>query len=142
MSQKGRKVRNSSRESPGSNVLFTLGLISVIALLIVGWVMTQGGMTSLADKAQNLANISINKTPKPTPANDGFDVNTTQPSRDNFNQRINKLITQYEAELKQLNETWEKRLEQTKRDYERKINSMKIEIISLRDENKRLREKK
>ncbi len=142
MSQKGRKVRNSSRESPGSNVLFTLGLISVIALLIVGWVMTQGGMTSLADKAQNLANISISKTPKPTPADDGFEVNSTQPSRDDFNQRINKLITQYETELKQLNETWEKRLEQTKRDYERKINSMKIEIISLRDENKRLREKK
>ncbi|MEW6236823.1 MAG: hypothetical protein AB1656_15675 [Candidatus Omnitrophota bacterium] len=140
MSQKNRKVRSAGDESPGSNVLFTLGLVSVVALLIVGWVMTQGGMDSLADKAKDLTILTLG-SPTPTPVVSSG-ILEVKPSPLSVDERINLLVAEYEAKAKQENEAWEKRLEQERRNFENQINNLKIEILSLQDENKRLREKK
>jgi len=121
-------------------VLFTLGLVSVVALLIVGWVMTQGGMNSLADKAKDLTIMNLGgPTPVPTAASGFLEV---KPSPLSVDERINQVVAEYEAKAKQVDEAWEKRLEQERRNLENQINNLKIEILSLQDENKRLREKK
>ncbi len=135
MSPRERKARSSQQESTGGNILFTLGLISVIALLIVGWVMTQGGMDSLSSKADEIKNFATREpTPEPTPL-------PTREENHAMQQQLDRVIAEYEAKLKKEREAWEKRLEEVTQSYTSQIDSLKLQIVSLEDENERLRKK-
>jgi hypothetical protein len=115
----------------GSNVLFTLGLISVVVLLIVGWVMTQGGMNTLAEKGRNLVSIPLN--PSPTP--------TALPIRKEpiAGPSLDRVKAEYEEKIRQLQQAAEKRESEVRNQYVNQINDLKLQIQILQDENQRLR---
>jgi len=132
MSPKGRNSRNQRVVYTGSNVLFTLGLISVVVLLIVGWVMTQGGVNSLAEKGKNLVTIQLNPSPTPTalPAR-----KEPPPSGSSADQ----IKAEYVEKMRLAQQAAEKREKEIRNQYTNQINDLKLQIQILQDENKRLR---
>ncbi|MFB3788004.1 MAG: hypothetical protein ACE15F_16725 [bacterium] len=134
MNQRGRNRSNYDEYSGGSNILFTLGLISVVALLVVGFVMTQGGIGSLADKG--LTSISLSPTPiplQPTPAATAMQVNSPSGAQ---------IREQYEKEMARQKDMYEKRIEELRKTYETQITDLKTQLQLLDDENKMLRKRK
>lgn len=129
MAQKGRKPqKNNAQESTGGNVLFTLGMVSVVALLIVGFVMTQEGVEDFTNKAKNMAKIPLSSpSPSPVPT-----VMANEPTK-------NELMAEYQRKLREQEKTFEKRLNDTKRMYQSQINDLKMQIKILKDENQRIR---
>ncbi len=139
MSQRPTRRNNNYREeSSGSNILFTLGLISVVVLLIVGWVMTQGGVNAITGPVQDgLKTITINPTPIPT-----------VPPRIQIGEsgKIEQLRAEYEAKISELQEALQraqeeadKRIEKLKQQYLTQINDLNVRILMLEQDNKRLR---
>ncbi len=151
MNQKAKKSRNYRQESAGSNVLFTLGLISVVALLIVGWVMTKGGMENVFSKNDTLPKISLNpsKTPNTTatskPTSSPFTITTSE----QISQRqIADIKAQLEAKLRREYEdkfeTYKQQLQKQKDErinkLENQIEDLKMQIQMLEIDNRNLRE--
>lgn len=145
MAQQGKRSIPRNDDYPpssGGNVLFTLGLVSVIALLIIGWIMTQGGKFGIGvNPAANngsaitpsnpgaLTRISISPTAVPNP------VQAVQPAGPN----VDKIIQEYEAKLQKQKEETNTQLDQLRRTYESQITDYKMQINILKDENTRLR---
>jgi hypothetical protein len=136
MTQRTRKKSSNYREAPnGGNVLFTLGLVSVVALLIVGWIMTKGGVGPLTDKGLELAKISLS-TPTPEPLPTRINQSTQSSGA-----AISEIIKKYDKEMKQLRDSHKKELGQLRLNYEAKLNDLKLQIQLLQTSNKKLREK-
>jgi len=128
MNQRSRKSSQYNDTPSGGNVLFTLGLISVVALLIVGYIMTQGGVKSIAENG--LAKISLVPSPtppaaEPTTASGGFD----------------EIVRKYEKEMLLQKESYETQIKQLRDDYETRITDLNTRIQLLEISNKTLREK-
>ena len=133
MNQRGRNRSNYDEYSGGGNILFTLGLISVVALLVVGFVMTQGGIGSLADKG--LTSISLSPTPipqQPTPVATAIQANPAANAQ---------LRDQYDKEMARQKEMYEKRIEELRKTYETQITDLKTQLQLLEDENNMLRKR-
>ena len=133
MNQRGRNRNSYDDYSGGSNILFTLGLISVVALLVVGFVMTQGGIGPLANKG--LTSISLSPTPippQPTPV-----VSTVPPDAAS----TSLLREQYEKELLKQKDMYEKQIQELRKTYETQITDLKTQLQLLEDENKMLRKR-
>lgn len=136
MNQRTHRKTNT-QPANGGNVLFTLGLVSVVALLIVGWVMTQqGGVGALANVGKDLTTISLNPTPAtiptPIPTVASNPPITQGPS-------VDEIIALYEEKLKSQQETSSKQMEELRKKYEKQIVNLKTELQLLETENKTLR---
>ncbi|MDP8242776.1 MAG: hypothetical protein P9L94_01760 [Candidatus Hinthialibacter antarcticus] len=127
MNQRGRNKTTRNQESGGGNALFTLGLVSVIALLIVGWVM-QGGMESLAGKAKDLSNITLGGAQTAENPNDPEAKLTAAPVNVTALQPAAQESSQ--AELRVITEKWQTKLEQERQEYQRQVESMKTNYES------------
>ncbi len=137
MSQRTQKKSSNYRDAPnGGNVLFTLGLVSVVALLIVGWIMTKGGVGPLTDKGLDLSIITLSTpTPKPLPTR-------ANQSAQSDGAVISNIIQKYDNEIKQLRADHKKEMDQLREDYEAKLNDLKLQVQLLQTSNKKLREQK
>lgn len=130
MTQRGRR-NNDYGDSSGGNVLFTLGLVSVVALLIVGYVMTQGGVKSLTDNGLSRISLAPTATPRPAPA----------PADQQSAQIIEDLIQKHEKELQQQKLFYEKQIQELRDNYEMQITDLNTRIQLLEVSNKNLRSK-
>lgn len=131
MAQKGRQSQNNhGPQSTGGNVLFFLGMVSVVALLIIGYVLTQGGVDNIKDKVDTVINLKPTQAPVPQP------VATPVPATVVNNDDVTK---EYELKLKKQSEEFAAQLDQQKRTYETQLSDLKMQIQILKDENKRLR---
>lgn len=151
MNQRGRRTATRKPEASGGNALFTLGLVSVIALLIVGWVM-QGGMESLSGKAKELGKISLgggSQTVENPVAYSESNQSMTSVAVEN-KQAQPAVNTQSQADVQLVNEKWQTKLDQERQEYQRQLEmvktnyesqikdlEMKMKILQL--ENKTLR---
>jgi predicted RNase H-like nuclease (RuvC/YqgF family) len=113
-------------------VLFTLGLVSVVALLIVGWIMTQGGLEGVANKASNLTNIDLRATQSPTPVEKSVVQGPT----------TEQLLVDLQSKLQTQKDKYETQLESQQRAFQSQISDLKMQIQILKDENQRLRGEK
>ncbi len=137
MTQRGRRNSQYNETPSGGNVLFTLGLVSVVALLVVGYIMTQGGVQSLAENGLNIKNkISLIPTPTPTLT----PVAIVQPSPTPA-PAVDAVVQKYESDLKTQKETYEAQLKQLRTDYETQIQDLNTRIQILEMSNKTLRAK-
>lgn len=148
MNQRGRKRTTHNQDSNGGNALFTLGLVSVIALLIVGWVM-QGGMESITGKAKELGQISLggaqtaeNPVTKQetnlTPVT--VDVTKPQPAAQVTSQADLQIITdKWQTKLEQERQVYQRQIESMKTNYESQIKDLEMKMKILQLENKSLR---
>lgn len=132
MSQRGRKSSNYNDSPGGGNVLFTLGLVSVVALLVVGYIMTQGGVKSIAPNG--LSKISLIATPTPEPVPTVAVQPTVAPA-------IDEVVQKYEKDMQQLKESYEKQLKELRDNYETQITDLNTRIQLLEVSNKALRSK-
>lgn len=135
MNHRARKGPSRGAEGSGGNVLFTLGLISVVALLIVGFIMTQGGMGNIS-KGNPLSTIYLQATPAPTP------VPTAVAATESFTVAASELARvkgEFEARLLQEKEASDKRIEEMKAQYLNQISDLQLRIKILTSENERLR---
>ena len=148
MAQQGKRTAPRNDDYPpssGGNVLFTLGLVSVITLLIIGWIMTQGGKfgigvnpaannnnSVLSTTAAGITRIAISPTATAIPAA------AVQPQVQN----VDKIIQEYEAKLQKQKEEANAQLDQLRRNYETQVTDFKMQINILKDENARLRGEK
>ncbi|MBN2326411.1 MAG: hypothetical protein JXR73_04590 [Candidatus Omnitrophica bacterium] len=130
MSQRGRK-NNDYGDSGGGNVLFTLGLVSVVALLVVGYVMTQGGVKSLTENGLSRISLTPTATPRPAP------TQVAQAST----AVIDEIVRKYEKELQQLKTFYEKQIQELRENYEMQITDLNTRIQLLEVSNKNLRSK-
>lgn len=158
--QRTRKTSTRAAETGGSNTLFTMGLVTVIALLIVGYVMTQGGfsqLTSEGDGELNLmdqflgSNAEVPAQPiiEPTlvPQSGGIIVSnpmsptTSDPGFES--QNLDLLKKQYEQtlalRLKEKDDLMEKRIETIRLEHENEMRELKLKLEFLEMENERLR---
>lgn len=139
-----RVRRNQYNDSSGSNVLFTLGLVSVVALLIIGWVMTKGGMNADGSRVIKFSLSEPTPLPTPVPATVQSLVTTAQPdvpasSQVNVQALKEELTAQYEQMRQQDAQSYEKRVNEQKRKYEAQIAELNTKIQFLEIENRRLR---
>ncbi len=141
MSPRSNKSRNYQQESSSSNILFTLGLISVVVLLVVGWIMTQGGVNALTESSpDDMTKINIGPTPIPTlaPRIHIGDSGKTEQIRIEYEAKIRAI----EEELEKERANYEKRIENLKEEYQTQIKDLKVKNMMLEQENKRLRGEK
>ncbi len=151
MNQRGRKKPTHSQDAGGGNALFTLGLVSVIALLIVGWVM-QGGIETITGKAKELTNIDIGgeqtaQTPDANQPNTSgqltahaVDSTTLQPAGAEQNQaQIQELTDKWQLKLEQERQAYQRQIENLKTNYESQIKDLEMKMKILQLENKTLR---
>ncbi|MBI1389396.1 MAG: hypothetical protein GC154_13210 [bacterium] len=165
MNQRGRRSNPANTESSGGgNALFTLGLVSVVALLIVGWVM-QGGMTNVADKGRELINLNLktgdtaaNTTqgsgglqaqaaPQQQP-NTAANPQTAQsvyqgpmdvaPQTDNP-ALVKEVEERWQTKLQQEREQYQQKLQELKNSYESQVKDLEMKLKILQIENKSLR---
>ncbi len=117
-------------------MLFTLGLVSVIALLIVGFVMTQGGTGAFTNQDGGIKTISLNPTPTtpiPVPTASSSQTISRGPS-------VDEIVALYEGKLKSQQEATAKQLEELRKKYDRQIVNLKTELQMMEAENKSLRD--
>ncbi|MGC9328312.1 MAG: hypothetical protein ACP5I1_11805 [Candidatus Hinthialibacter sp.] len=133
MTQRGRR-NNDYGDSSGGNVLFTLGLVSVVALLIVGYVMTQGGVKSLTENGLSRISLAPTATPRPAPT-------PAAPADQQSAQIIEDLIQKHEKELQQQKLFYEKQIQELRDNYEMQITDLNTRIQLLEVSNKNLRSK-
>ncbi len=136
MRKKTRSSGGGYEPTGGGNVLFTLGLISVVVLLVVGFVMTQGNLGTLAARGNNNTyRIAIDPTPKPVTQNTSI---ISKPDSSSIT------VTALQEELKlerQKRIEAEQKAAQLQKNFDAQINNMQIKLLNLEDELKRLREK-
>ncbi|MDX9752363.1 MAG: hypothetical protein RBU29_00275 [bacterium] len=101
-----------------------------MALLIIGYVLTQGGVDNIKDKVDTVINLKPTQAPVPQP------VATPVPATVVNNDDVTK---EYELKLKKQSEEFAAQLDQQKRTYETQLSDLKMQIQILKDENKRLR---
>lgn len=137
MSQRGRKSSNYNDAPAGGNILFTLGLVSVVALLVIGYLMTQGGVKSIDGSA--VAKFLVN--PTATPA--AIPTPTPQPvvSAPTASPAVNNIVQKYEKDIQQQKEAYEKQLKELRDNYETQITDLNTRIQLLEMSNKALRAK-
>ena len=123
---RARKSSNAGPPTDGGNILFTLGLVSVVALLIVGWVMTQQGPNSHGDPGEELTKIQINPTPIKT---------ITKPSEPT----VEELRAFYDKRLKAQKVSDNQKLEKTKRQHDLQIRNLLTRPQTFELEDKSLR---
>lgn len=155
MNQKAKRSRNYRDESTGSNVLFTLGLVSVVALLIVGWVMTKGGVDKVMNSGEGGSSPGISFFSSPTPAPQptatplGSTLNTTMPPANNQSnvneaalraQITDQLEKEYQNQLLEAQLQSEKDVQEVRMKLQSEIDDLKMQIKMLEIDNKRLRE--
>lgn len=151
MNQRGRKSRNYRPDSTGSNVLFTLGLFSVVALLVVGYIMTRGDFSAstLSELGKDIIRINPTPTasaPAPTATPAGVSLTTTGGAATvpdaNLQAQMDALRASYEQTLKQEREQAQKQQDEIRLQYESKISELKKENLLLKMENQNLRGEK
>lgn len=158
MAQRGRKSsssRNRPVEDSGGNAFFTMGLVTVIALLIVGYVMTQGGIQSLADRSSELITVPMgedNQTPPggsqaqqpaaqptATPSLQAI-APTQQPTPSALdNQQVEEVKRYYQNQLEQKEEAFEQQLEKIRQKHQDELREIRLKLKMLEMENERLK---
>lgn len=157
MTQRGRKTNSRAIENNGGNALFTMGLITVVALLIVGWVMTQGGWQPLAERGEGVLNLPFNAPPQessgmvvmqpsPTPQanaalSDMIDT-STMPNAPAERMELDELTRLFQNQLQQQEQSFEQQIEQLQQELrksQQELNDLKLELRLLQMENNRLR---
>lgn len=164
MSQRGRKANPRTTESSGGNTLFTLGLVSVVALLIVGWVM-QGGMESISQSgsealntislaAQSAANQGAQQNTQASQPQQNTSLQQTAPqtsqapavangpgaiNRTQLDAELRRLEDQYKTKIEQERDEFQRRLQSQKTNYESQIKDLEMKMKILQIENQSLR---
>lgn len=130
MNQRARS--NSSYEPSGNgNILFTFGLISVVALLIVGYVMTQGGVGSLMEKGKSLSNLTLVPTEKPS-------GESIKPTPAPAGPTVAEVRASYEKKITELQKNHDEEIQKLRRMYENQIVDLQTRLQFMEDENTRL----
>lgn len=112
--------------------MFTLALVSVVALLVVGYIMTQGGVKSIAPNGSSKISLVATSTPAAilTPV--------VQPT---IAPAIEEIVQKYEKDIQQQKESYEKQLKELRDNYESQITDLNTRIQLLEVSNKALRSK-
>lgn len=140
MATRARRGAARAADPSGGNVLFTLGLVSVVALLIVGYVMTNGdGGTNGTEKQQS---IFVSSTPSPVPTIFLTDQSTVnQPNGGQANSLIMAQLNELQTKVNTLEtekQTLMQQLEENKKQYNRELFELKSKIMILEEDNIRL----
>jgi TolA-binding protein len=135
MAARARRASARTADPSGGNVLFTLGLVSVVALLIVGYVMTNGGGTDVTKKNPI---ISIDPTPAPTivvidNTPTGGDVGTSEIMMSQL-QNLKEKVDTLTAE----NQNLTKQMEEDKKLHTREMQNLRAQLSIMKDENAKL----
>lgn len=149
--QRARKTAPRAAETSGSNAFFTMGLVTVIALLIVGWVMTQGGFSQLTSEGQGVLNLLGDNQPAEGTQSEAVAVPTSVPSIIVQNtpatpaaqpitaSEREALKMEYEKLLAQEQTAMNEQINEIKLNYQKQMQELQLRIEFLEMENQRLR---
>ncbi len=133
MATRARRAPSRAADPSGGNVLFTLGLVSVVALLIVGYIMTNGGMNASTPSSGN-ESLFVTSTPTPepvTPPAGGGMMNSM------MMEQLEKLKEQVST-LQENNQQLNDELAEVKTQKNKEIENLKLRIQTLMLDNKRM----
>lgn len=138
MATRARRASARTADPSGGNVLFTLGLVSVVALLIVGYVMTNGGGVGSGGSGTNSI-LPIEPTPAPTIVVSDGNTQTNGGGGTNaiIMSQLNDLKTKVDT-LTAENQSLTKQLEEEKKQHTRELQNLRAQLSIMKDENTRL----
>ena len=135
MATRARRAAARTADPSGGNVLFTLGLVSVVALLIVGYVMTNGGGSP--NPSERTPSIFNNPSPSPAPTIAVTGQTGGGQANSIIMAQLNELQTKMNA-LESEKQSLLQQLEESKKQHNRELFELKSKILILEEDNNRL----
>ena len=126
MSQKSKSAKKGSSPPPSSKLPIVFGIVTILVLLVLGWVLVHGGLSEV-----------------PVPGKTALRTFLSGEAGEKMTEEdLKAIIERYEKQIREMKEAHRSEMQALREQHEQQLDEIKLELKLLQDENERLRESK